>query len=328
MAKASSKEPRELPPSEPMPARVDPCLATLVDKPPKGPDWAYEVKWDGYRIAVHIESGRVRILTRGGYDWTDRFPSIVDDARRLAVKTAILDGEAVVLDDKGRSDFGMLQRALGRLPSAVEAGAIVFYAFDLLYLNGRDLRRLPLRERRRLLEPLVAGREGAVRLSEEVQADGDEFFRVACAHGLEGIIAKHVEKPYRSGRGEWWQKITCKRRNSFVIVGFEPSTVPGRLGRLLLAARNDGGLVYVGGCGAGWSHELSRELRNVLASIVTKKPAVNLRRKNAVFTEPMLVAEVEYRAWTDDGKLRHASFKGIHELEEGSEVYDLSANLA
>jgi bifunctional non-homologous end joining protein LigD len=183
-----------------MPARVDPCLATLVARPPKGPDWAYEVKWDGYRLVVHIEPGRVRVLTRGGYDWSERFTSIVDDARRLGVQTAILDGEAVVLDEHGRSDFGMLQRALGRLPSAIEAGAIVFLAFDLLYLDGRDLRRLPLRERRRLLEPLVAGREGAVRLSEEVQADGDEFFRVACAHGLEGIIAKHVEKPYRTRR--------------------------------------------------------------------------------------------------------------------------------
>jgi bifunctional non-homologous end joining protein LigD len=231
-----------------MPARVDPCLATLVDKPPNGPDWAFEVKWDGYRLAVHLEQGRVRLLTRGGYDWTERFPSIVDDAPRLAVQTAILDGEAVVLDERGRSDFGMLQRALGRLPSAHEAGAIVFYAFDLLYLDGRDLRRLPLRERRRMLEPLVAGREGAVRLSEEVDADGAEFLRVACAHGLEGIIAKHREKAYRSGRGDWWQKITCKRRDSFVIVGFEPSTVPGHIGRLLLAARRGEHLVYVGGC--------------------------------------------------------------------------------
>ncbi|MDW9792141.1 ATP-dependent DNA ligase [Sinorhizobium meliloti] len=310
MVKAFSKKARDIAPIDPMPARVDPCLATLVDKPPKGSDWAYELKWDGYRIAVHIELGRVRILTRGGYNWTERFPTIVDDARRLAVKTAILDGEAVVLDEKGRSDFGMLQRALGRLPSAVEAGAIVFYAFDLLYLDGRDLRRLPLRERRRLLEPLVADREGAVRLSEEVQADGDEFFRVACAHGLEGIIAKHVEKPYRSGRGDWWQKITCKRRDSFVIVGFEPSTVLGHLGRLLLAARQGDDLVYVGGCGTGWSHGLSRELRKLLDEMVTKTPAVALRRKGAVFVEPVLVADVEYRAWTDDGKLRHASSRG------------------
>ncbi|MDE4620842.1 non-homologous end-joining DNA ligase [Sinorhizobium meliloti] len=323
MARRTTKK-SEVPPPDPMPARVDPCLATLVDKPPKSPDWAFEVKWDGYRIAVHIEPGRVRILTRGGYDWTERFPTIADDARRLAVKTAIVDGEAVVLDDKGRSDFGMLQRALGRLPSAVEAGAIVFYAFDLLYLDGRDLRRLPLRERRRLLEPLVAGREGAVRLSEELQADGDEFFRVACAHGLEGIIAKHVEKSYRSGRGEWWQKITCKRRDSFVIVGFEPSTVPGHLGRLLLAAKKGDGLVYVGGCGTGWSHELSRELRNLLQGMVAKSPAVELRRKGAVFTEPVLVADVEYRAWTDEGKLRHASFKGIRERADDATIFEFS----
>ncbi len=227
------------------------------------------------------------------------------------MKTAILDGEAVVLDDKGRSDFGMLQRALGRLPSAVEAGAIVLYAFDLLYLDGRDLRRLPQRARRRLLEPIVAGREGAVRLSEEVEADGEEFLRVACAHGLEGIIAKHRERPYRSGRNDSWRKITCTRRDSFVIVGFEPSTVPGAIGRLLLAARKGDELVYVGGCGTGWSNELSRELRKLLEGMVTKTPAVVLRRKAAVFIEPVLVAEVEYRAWTGDGKLRHASFKGI-----------------
>ncbi|MDW9573368.1 ATP-dependent DNA ligase [Sinorhizobium meliloti] len=324
MARVSSMKPRDLPPTDPMPARIDPCPASLVDKPPKGQDWAFEVKWDGYRIAVHIEPGRVRILTRGGYDWTERFPTIVDDARRLAVKTAIIDGEAVVLDDKGRSDFGMLQRALGRLPSAVEAGAIVFYAFDLLYLDGRDLRRLPLRERRRWLEPLVAGREGAIRLSEEVQADGDEFFRVACAHGLEGIIAKHVEKPYRSGRGDWWQKITCKRRDSFVIVGFEPSTVPGHLGRLLLAARKAEELVYVGGCGTGWSNELSRELRKLLEGMVTKTPAVNLKRKDAVFVEPVLIVDVEYRTWTDDEKLRHTSFKGIRKRADDATVVDLS----
>ncbi|XEN29804.1 bifunctional non-homologous end joining protein LigD [Ensifer sp. WSM1721] len=323
MARTKSKKPTDKPPPDPMPARVDPCLAMLVDKPPKGPDWAFEVKWDGYRLAVHIEPGRVRIITRGGYDWTDRFPTIADDARRLAVKTAILDGEAVVLDDKGRSDFGMLQRALGRLPSAVEAGAIVLYAFDLLYLDGRDLRRLPQRERRRLLEPIVAGREGAVRLSEEVQADGEEFLRVACAHGLEGIIAKHREKPYRSGRNDSWRKITCTRRDSFVIVGFEPSTVPGAIGRLLLAARKGGELVYVGGCGTGWSRQESVKLRELLEEIVTKSPAVSLRRKNAVFTGPVLVAEVEYRAWTDDGKLRHPSFKGIRERADDASVFEL-----
>ncbi len=294
-----------------MPARVDPCVAMLVDRPPKGLEWAFEVKWDGYRIAVHIEPGSIRIITRGGYDWTNRFPSIAAEAPQLGLRTAILDGEAVVLDDKGRSDFGMLQRALGRRPAAHEPGEIVLFAFDLLYLDGCDLRRLPQRERRQLLETIVAGREGAIRLSEEVEADGDELLRIACAHGLEGIIAKHRARPYRSGRHPWWLKIKCKRRDSFAIVGFEPSTAPDGIGRLLLAARRGGALVYVGGVGTGWTQELARKLRKLLEEIATDAPAVNLKRKGAVFCEPRVVAEIEYFAWTDDGKLRHPSFKGI-----------------
>ncbi len=306
-----------------MPARIEPCVATLVDKPPNGPNWAFEVKWDGYRLAVHIEPGRVRLITRGGYDWTNRFPSIADDARRLAVQTAILDGEAVVLDDKGRADFGLLQRALGRRPSAFEAGAIVLYAFDLLYLDGRDLRRLPMRERRRQLEPLVAGREGAIRLSEEVEADGEEFFRRACEHGLEGIVAKRRDKPYQSGRRPDWQKIKCVRSDSFVIVGYEPSTMPGAIGRLLLAAKKGEELVYVGGCGTGWTYQESAKLRELLDAIRTDRPAAVLRRRGAVFTRPVLVAEAKYRAWTQDGKLRHPSFKGIRERDDDATIYEL-----
>lgn len=136
-----------------MPRRVEPCVATLVDKPPKGPQWAFEVKWDGYRLAIHVEQGRVKAITRGGYDWTGRFGAIVAEARQLGHASMILDGEAVVLDEQGRSDFGLLQRAVGRKPSLHDAGEIVFYAFDLLYLDGHDLRALPLTERRQLLEP-------------------------------------------------------------------------------------------------------------------------------------------------------------------------------
>ncbi|SDZ36162.1 bifunctional non-homologous end joining protein LigD [Sinorhizobium meliloti] len=132
-----------------------------------------------------------------------------------------------------------------------------------------------------------------------------------------------MRSPDAHGRGEWWQKITCKRRDSFVVVGFEPSTVPGHLGRLLLAARKDGELVYVGGCGTGWSNQLSRDLRQLLEGMATKTPAVSLRRKGAVFVEPVLVAEVEYRAWTDDGKLRHASFKGIRERADDVSLFDM-----
>ncbi|PDT55014.1 MULTISPECIES: non-homologous end-joining DNA ligase [Sinorhizobium] len=323
MARASSNKPPEAPP-DPLPARVEPCVATLVDRPPSGRDWAFEVKWDGYRLAVHIETGRVRIITRGGYDWTSRFPSIAAEARLLGLMTAILDGEAVVLDEHGRSDFGMLQRALGRKPSLHDPREILFFAFDLLYLDGRDLRRLPLSERRRLLEPIVAGRAGVIRLSEEVEASGEEFFRIACEHGLEGIVAKRRDKPYHSGRRPDWQKIKCVRSDSFVIVGFEPSTVPGAIGRLLLAARRRGELVYVGGCGTGWTYAESAKLRELLEAIRTDSPAVNLKRKGAVFVEPVLVAEAEYRAWTQDGKLRHPSFKGIRERADDATVFELT----
>ncbi len=310
-----------------MPARIEPCVATLVDKPPNGPDWAFEVKWDGYRLAVHVEPGRVRIITRGGFDWTDRFAPIATEARQLGHPTMILDGEAVVLDDKGRSDFGMLQRAVGRKPSLHDPREILFFAFDILYLDGRDLSRVPLSERRRLLESIVvAGRAGVIRLSEEVVAEGEEFFRIACEHGLEGIVAKRRDKPYRSGRRPDWQKIKCVRSDSFVIVGYEPSTMPGAIGRLLLAARKGEGLVYIGGCGTGWTYQESVKLRELLDTIVTDQPAVALRRRGAVFTRPVLVAEAEYRAWTQDGKLRHPSFKGLRALEDGAGVFNLEEN--
>ncbi len=306
-----------------MPSRIDPCLALLTQKPPKGSDWAFEIKWDGYRLAVHIEPDRVKILTRGGHDWTDRFPAILAEASHLPLNTAILDGEAVVLDEKGRSDFGMLQRALGRRPAAHEPGEIILYAFDLLYLDGRDLRRLPQRERRRLLQPLLEGRDGAIRLSEEVEADGETFFRVACDLGLEGIIAKDRARPYRSGKRAEWLKIKCVRRDNFAIVGFEPSTVPGAIARLLLAARKDDTLVYVGSVGTGFTQQMSGNLREVLEQIPTKTPAVKLSRRKAVFTKPLLVAEIEYRAWTRDGRLRHPSFKTLRERQDKEAIYQI-----
>ncbi len=306
-----------------MPRRVEPCVATLVDKPPNGPDWAFEVKWDGYRLAVHVEPGEVRAITRGGYDWTKKFGPIVAEARELGHSSMIIDGEAVVLDEQGRSDFGLLQRAVGKRPSAHDASEIIFYVFDLLYLDGHDLRNLPLSERRRLLDPIVAARTGAIRFSEEVNADGEEFFRAACELGLEGIIAKRRDKPYRSGRRPEWLKIKCARRDWFVIVGYEPSTMPGAIGRLLLAAKKGDGLVYVGGCGTGWSNKESVQLRELLDAIPAGRPPVALKRKGAIFSEPLLVAEVEYRAWTQDGKLRHPSFKRVGQWAEEVEVYHL-----
>ncbi|WP_437409338.1 hypothetical protein [Sinorhizobium meliloti] len=191
----------------------------------------------------------------------------------------------------------------------------------MLHLDGNDLRRLPLHERRRLLEPLVAGREGAIRLSEEVQGDGASSSASHARTGWKASSPSMSRSPTARAVASGGRRSPASAGNRYV--GFEPSTVPGHLGRLLLAARKDGALAYVGGCGTGWSNDLSRELQKLLEGMATKTPAVDLRREGAVFVEPVLVAEVEYRAWTDDGKLRHASFKGIREREDDVEIYSL-----
>lgn len=159
-------------PFDPMPERIEPCLARLKPVPPKGPDWVFEVKWDGYRLAIHIEPKGVRIITRGGHDWTHRFPAIAEATSKLGVGTAILDGEAVVLDEEGRSDFGALQRSLGGRGGKRSSTESVFFAFDLLYFDGHDLSGTELSVRRHLLEGFLDGPTGAIQLSEEVFGDG------------------------------------------------------------------------------------------------------------------------------------------------------------
>ncbi|MBY5733418.1 ATP-dependent DNA ligase [Rhizobium leguminosarum] len=313
-------------PLDPMPDRVDPCLALLKPKPPKGPQWAFEVKWDGYRLAVHIAPSGVRILTRGGHDWTDRFPAIAAEARRLPVATAILDGEAVAFDAHGRSDFGRLQQSLGGRGGNRISREAVLMVFDLVYFDGRDIRRTELTSRRHLLEGLVpAGGEEAIRLSEEIDADGETLLRIACDHGLEGIIAKDRNSTYRSGRGGEWLKIKCIQSDGFLIVGYEKSTASfGGIGRLLLAARKGSDLVYVGRVGTGFNDRSATELRDQMDTLIIGKPAVDTgRKRNAVFVRPALVAEIEYRAWTHDGKLRHASYKGLREEQDQAVVFKL-----
>ncbi|NDK52803.1 non-homologous end-joining DNA ligase [Rhizobium laguerreae] len=313
-------------PFDPMPARVEPCLALLVSKPPKGPEWAYEVKWDGYRLAIHVEPHRVRVITRGGHDWTHRFPSIAKAAADLG-GTMILDGEAVVLDEEGRSDFGALQQALGGRGGKRNAGVAMFLAFDLLYFDGHDLRKMDLHERRHMLETVIPhDADGAVRLSESIEADGDELFASACEHGLEGLVAKRLDAPYRSGRLGDWLKIKCVQSDSFFIVGYEPSVAAlGGIGRLLLAAYQGNDLVYVGGVGTGFKERDTIRLRRDLDKIKTAKPTVDLKRKGAVWVQPTLIAEIEYRAWTHDGKLRHASYKGLREKQDNAAVYQMGS---
>lgn len=314
-------------PLDPMPDRIEPCLALLKHKPPIGAQWAFEVKWDGYRVAVHLDHGNVRIITRGGHDWTDRFPAIADAAKHLGVGMAILDGEAVVLDEQGRSDFGALQQSLGGRGGKKTSDASILMAFDLLYFDGHTLLNTELSVRRRLLEGIVpAGSQGAIRLSEEVEADGAALLAAACEHGLEGIIAKDRDSPYRSGRGGDWLKIKCIQSDTFAVVGYEHSTAArAGIGALLLAARQGGKLVYVGSVGTGFKESAAWKLREELDKLVVKMPAIKYggRRKNVTWTQPILAAEIEYRAWTHDGKLRHASYKGLRDAADLADIYEI-----
>lgn len=313
-------------PFDPMPSKVEPCLATLKQKVPVGPEWIYEIKWDGYRLHIHIDPKGVRIITRGGHDWTSRFPTIVEGARELKVTTAILDGEAVMFRPDGRADFGLLQRSLGGRGGSRASEAILM-AFDLVYLDGHDLRQTELSARRHLLEGIVPpGGDGAIRYSEEFDTDGDQLLEAACEHGLEGIVAKHRHSLYRSGRVEAWRKIKCVQSVSLVIIGYERSTVNyGGIGRLLMAARKGNRLIYVGGVGTGFNERSARELRKLMDAIRIPKEAVDTgkKRTNVVWVEPTLIAEINHRGWTHEGRLRHPSYKGLREKQDDAAIYDV-----
>ncbi len=310
-------------PLDPMPARIEPCLALLSAKTPEGAEWAYEIKWDGYRLAIHVElGGRVRILTRGGHDWTHRFPGVAAAALALGPATMILDGEAVLLDDRGRSDFNALVRSLGGRGGKLASWETIFYAFDILYLDGHDLSRMSFEDRRAVLDPMLEGLQGTVRLSEMIDNDGAALLANACDLGLEGIIAKRLGSPYKPGRGGDWRKIKCVRSDTFVVVGYEPSTaMAGAVGSLLLAARKGDNIQYVGSVGTGFKHAEARDLKQRLDAIRVNRPAVKVKGKSLVFVDPILAAEIEYRAWTEDGKLRHPSFKGLRDEHDHVEVF-------
>ncbi|WP_028748526.1 non-homologous end-joining DNA ligase [Rhizobium mesoamericanum] len=313
-------------PLDPMPSRVEPCLALSKQRPPRGDEWTYEIKWDGYRVCAHLESGRVRILTRGGHDWTHRFPAIEDSVKRLGVGTAILDGEAVVLDEFGRPDFGRLQQSLGGRLGKKSSDVAIMMAFDLLYFDGHDIRSLELSARRYFLESLLRDEDGAVRLSEEIEGDGNEIFEAAREHGLEGIIAKNKDSTYASGRTGDWIKVKTTQSDSFIIAGYEQSGVArAGIGSLVLAARKGNGFVYVGSVGTGFNEQNAEQLRRMLDRLKRKRPSVDYsgRGKNLVWVQPTLIAEIEYRAWTHDGKLRAASYKGLRDVQDNAAIYEI-----
>lgn len=300
-------------------------LALLVAQPPPAPGWVFEIKYDGYRIESLIEGGRARLLTRRGNNWSARAPGIAARLARLPVESAILDGEIVVLDAKGASRFSLLQQSL----DGSRDGDLVYFVFDLLALDGDDLRALPLAERRTRLAALLRRARvtdrGPLRLGQRLEGNGNDLIRAACKLGLEGIIAKREGTPYRGKRNGDWVKIKCGHRQEFVVVGFTPpnGSRPG-IGSLLLAVYRDGALEYAGRVGSGIPVETLGALHTRLRRLARDRSPIRGRitglPAGTVWVSPEVVVEVSFTEWTSDGRLRHPVFQGIREDKPATDV--------
>jgi bifunctional non-homologous end joining protein LigD len=289
---------------------VEPALATLASRPPAGRQWLHEVKFDGYRFQCHIHSG-IRFFTRRGHDWTDRLPHLIAALAPLDAHAVILDGEVIVQTAAGRSDFHALEKAL---KAAEGSDRLVYYVFDLLYLDGLDLRGSPLVERKRVLHLLLANIGGAVRLSEHLVGDGPAIWRRACAIELEGIVSKRADSRYRSGRSESWIKSTCRHRDTFAVVGWAEKN--NKFDGIYLGRAQEGELVYAGKLERGISGDDQRTLLAQLKPLrVRTRPMRAARRKfpKARWVKPQLLVDAEFRGKTADGLLRHPSFKGVRQ---------------
>lgn len=302
---------------------VEPQLATLERDAPGGKDWLHEVKFDGYRMQAQIAGTDVRLLTRTGLDWTDKFGGeIAAKLAALKCSDAILDGEIVVLADSGVSSFALLQQDL----SAKRTNRFLYYVFDLMRLDGKDLRGEPLVERKQALQELLGkqSENPAVRFSDHFSEPGKIMLEHACRMGLEGVVSKRADAPYRSGRGPSWVKSKCTARQEFVIGGYLPSDKTGRgLRSLLVGYYEAGKLHYAGRVGTGFSAKGATALKKKLDGLKAKASPFDKavpKGKGLVWVRPELVGEVEFRSWTSDRIIRHASFQGLREDKPAEEI--------
>jgi len=298
-----------------MPTAYTPQLATLAKAPPEGDRWLHEIKFDGYRIGCAIEAGRVRLISRNGNDWTHHFPEIAEAARRLKVGDALIDGEVAMLMPDGRSSFEALQQAIAGTTSRVP---IVYLAFDLIRMNGASLATLPLEERKVVLKQLVGTRKsGRIRFVDHVVGQGDVLLEHAARLGLEGIVSKRRDLPYRPGRHDSWRKTKCLRTETFVIGGFHDikSRTQEGIGALVVGQYVGTRLVFSGRVGTGFSHALAIDLRRRLDATTVPEcpfdPHPGPTERHAHWVKPTLKCEVAYGERTREGRLRHPKFVGL-----------------
>jgi bifunctional non-homologous end joining protein LigD len=304
-----------------VPKLLTPELATLVSEAPEGDDWVHEIKLDGYRLLAFADGDDVRLVSRNGKDWTGSVPVLEQALAELSLDRAVLDGELVCLDPSGKSSFQLLQNALGLGTKA----RLAYFAFDLLFFGGFDLRAAPLLERKELLVSILP-ESRVVRYSHHVTGGGREVLASACEMGAEGIVSKRAGSAYHSRRTRDWLKVKCLQRQELVIGGYtDPQGSRSGFGALLLGYYERGKLVYCGKVGTGFNARSLSELTKKLRAIEVKatafaNPPRGAEARSAHWVKPELVAEISFTEWTGDGHLRHPSFQGLRVDKRPEEV--------